>query len=307
MLRNLLKVQVIGLIIVVLVGCAPAAAPALPTTTPGPTYALSPATSTPLPPPTVTPFPTRGQDEVAAVEPTGENVDVTPEETIEASPTPTTGAAQQTATPAGSQPTAAPTTAPTQASTGDGFPSGVNVDSRIFYADFYQGWPEIDEATAHLYIAQGQYKFELGPFDARFITTSTVNQADIYTQVDVNPEECVTGGGYGLLFRYIDASNYYLVTLYCDNTFAVVARIGGSVTGGALVSGSLTGANNPTSHKLGVLSQGSAHTIYFDGQEIGSFDHSVHGQGDVAIYAISQSESVIEVAFDNLEVWSIRQ
>jgi hypothetical protein len=295
-----------------LVACRGEPPPALPTATPGPTQPIPTSTPTPLPPPTVTPFPTRASS--------GEGVPL-PE---------TPPASEGTATPGGSEqlPTSTPTVAPTvgaaepqstpsqgppptqaaQAGEG-GFPPGVAVGPRVFYADFYQGWPSINDETARLYIYGGRYIFEIGPFDARFMATTAVDRRDIYTQVEVAPDTCPTGGGYGLLFRFADAGNYYLVTIFCDNTFSVSAKVGGTIVGGVFADGPLPGgvdATSPVAHKLGVLSQGDAHTLYLDGQTFAEFTDAAHERGDVALYAISQSNAVLQVAFDNLEVWTVR-
>jgi hypothetical protein len=306
--------RLIGLgLAIFLVACRGEPSPVLPTATPGPTQPIPTSTPTPLPPPTVTPFPTRATSGESPPLPETQPVTggATTPEGSEQLPTstpavaPTAGVAEPQNTP----PQASPPTQAAQASSGGGFPPGVATGSRVFYADFYQGWPSINDETARLYIYGGRYIFEIGPFDARFMATTAVDRRDIYTQVEAAPDTCPTGGGYGLLFRFVDAGNYYLVTIFCDNTFSVSAKVGGTIVGGVFADGPLPGgvdATGPVAHKLGVLSQGDAHTLYFDGQTFAEFTDAAHEQGDVALYAISQGNAVLQVAFDNLEVWTVR-
>jgi hypothetical protein len=200
------------------------------------------------------------------------------------------------------------TPAPTSAPAGGGLP-GVSRDRMIFAADFYQGWPTIDESNVLIRLMDGQYLFEVGPTDAARVQTTAVNQRDAYVQVEVTPRACPEEAGYGLIVRYVDDDNYYLTTISCDNRVTAVARVAGSFSGGTLLDDALPAgldAASPQTHILGVLSQGDSHTLYFDDQVVGSFEDSRHEQGDVALHAISRGTGVIRVAFDNLEVWTVR-
>lgn len=281
----------------------------LPTATPAPTQPTPTTTPTPLPPPTVTPFPTKDTSSGAvASQPESEGENVATPESPDILPTPTTATTQAAPAPATAETQVTPTQ-PTQTDSSGDFPPGVALDSRIFFTDFYQGWPTIDDATAKISIKGGKYAFEVGPFDARFIATTTVNSSDIYTRVEVTPDKCPEGAGYGLLFRQANNQNYYTLNIFCSNAFSVVARVDGSTVGGIFADGPLPAglnASSPGPHKLGVMSRGNTHTIYFDEQVLGEFENTVHEKGDVALQAFSQSDGILQVAFDNWEVWAIR-
>lgn len=129
----------------------------------------------------------------------------------------------------------------------------------------------------------------------------------MYIQVDVTPKQCPAKAtiGYGLVFRYIDNSNYYLFTVFCDKSFTIGGKDGGSIFGDR---GTLPGDLDPTRsdiHKVGVLARGDDYTLYFDKQPVGNFRHNRHQQGDVGIYAMSQAGEAILAAFGNLKVWAI--
>jgi hypothetical protein len=307
MQRLTLSLTVLGLAFA-LVACGGRSEPEsaiLPTATAPPTQPVPTPTETPLPPPTVTSFPTvtprstEPDDLTAGPSGPGEGGDE-PTPTLNAGEQPTAG---ETATPL---PTNRP--APTSAPNGSSLP-GVSRDRMIFAADFYQGWPTIDESNVLIRLVDGQYLFEVGPTDAARVQTTAVNQRDAYVQVEVTPRSCPEEAGYGLIVRYVDDDNYYLTTISCDNRVTAVARVAGSFSGGALVDNALPAGLDATSqqtHILGVLSEGDSHTLYFDDQVVGSFEDARHEQGDVALHAISRGTGVIRVAFDNLEVWTVR-
>ncbi len=234
-------------------------------------------TMTPLPPPTVTPFPT--------ATPGGSPLLSAAEEGVEAG--------QVTALPI---PNAGP-------------PADLELGSVIFRSDFGAGWPSIDQGAVRIAPADGQYVFEVGPFDGGFITTTAVNQANLYASVEALPAECPPRGGYGLLFRYNDAGSYYAFTVYCDNTFAVTARMSGAVVALGVEPGALPAgleASSPVTHTVAVLTRGSEFTLYLDGQVVTRFADERLVTGDIALYATSQSDSPARVSFDNLEVRTIR-
>jgi hypothetical protein len=306
MQRLTLALTVLG-VAFTLAACAGQSEPGpalLPTATVQPTQAIPTPTETPLPPPTVTSFPT-----VTPRSETPEDLTAEPLEPGEGSeePAPTSESEEQ---PPVEETSAPPTSTPISApATSDSGLPGVSRDRMIFAADFYQGWPTIDEANVLIRLVDGQYLFEVGPTDAARVQTTAVNQRDAYVQVEATPKACPDETGYGLIFRYVDDDNYYLVTFSCENRVTAVARVDGSFSGGTLVDDDLPAgldAASPQTHILGVLSEGDSHTLYLDDQVVGSFEDARHERGDVALHAISRGTGVIRVAFDNLEVWTVR-
>lgn len=297
-MQRLIRTTLSACLIVLLSGCGNTSATILPTTTPAPTQVVPTATATFLPPPTVTSFPTatpRGMDQPPLVDlamtPGGlvtsvatEPLATTP--TLAASPLPPTATLTPTAPP--------------------DVPEGVTVGS-VLYTTSFQGWPTMNDPTAKMSFTEGLYLFEIGPKDARYWTTLAVNQRHMYVQTEVTPKQCPSKPrvGYGLLFRYADENNYYLLTIFCDKSFTVGGKDSGSIFGN---NGVLPSGLDPTSstvHRVGVLAHGDDYKLYFDKQSIGTFSDIRRQQGDVGIYAISQADEAIRVAFGNLRVWVI--
>jgi hypothetical protein len=209
-------------------------------------------------------------------------------------------------------PQATATTAPTQPPPATptlsfiNLPSGVSLLNSVYTTNF-NGWPAFNEPTAKSAYSNGQYRFEMGPFDGRFLNTTALNAGNIYAHLEVTPETCPEKSGYGLMFHFKDASNYYLLTVFCDNTYTAVSKVAGSVA--ALNYGNLPSGVDATASEtlhLGVLAQGNRYTMYIEGKPIGSFEDSQFPKGDVAIYAVSQGSKVLKIGFESLKVWTVQ-
>ncbi len=289
--------------VLLLAGCgADSAAPAadgLPTSTPPPAEPVFSPTETPLPPATVTPYPTATPAAESAPEDGADIEADTPddqpgEQIIDAQPTPTTAPS--------------PTQPPVQQADVE-VPAGITVGGVYYQTDYSAGWPSYDDPTARLSITSAAYLFEVGPFDARFITTSAINDEDYYVSIEATPQECPVGGGYGLIFRYEDIGNYHVFTLYCDNTFAVASRIGGQLVGVGLERQALPAgldAAAPESHVVSVLAVGDRFVLYLDGVRLTTFNDNAFPAGDVGPYAATNVDAWTRVSFDNLKVQSAR-
>jgi hypothetical protein len=286
-----------------LAGCQGPAAPALPTATLLPTQAIPTATATFLPPPTVTPYPSPTMRGAEGVVPQADALTAAP-----GAPSTSASVAQGTPIPVATappSPSPAPTLTPTVSFVN--LPAGISLGGATYSSDFQTGWPSFNDPTAKIAIRDDQYHFEIGPFDGRYFTTTALNQGNLYAQVEVTPETCPDKTGYGLMFHFEDASNYYLLTIFCDSSYTAVAKVAGSVV--ALSYGNLPTDLDPKQedvHHLGVLAHGNDYTLYLEGQSIGSFNDTQFPKGDVAIYAVSQGNKVLKVSFDNLKVWSVQ-
>lgn len=272
---------------VMVAGCGGASGTVLPTATPAPTQVIPSATATVTPPPTVTPFPTltpRGVSEATAVS------------TDASAGTPVEGA------------TLVPTQAVQPTSASGGGPEGIHRGAVLFTAGFEQGWPTIDEATAKVSIISGKYDFKLGPYDSTFISTTAVAAENLYAEVDVAVSACPASGGYGLLFRQSTGGNYYALVINCSGRYSLLVRLGGTLAQQPVASGTLPAGIDATtgSHVVGVATQGDNISLYLDGQLIGQATDTRLDSGDVALYAFTESDSLIQVAFDNLEVWAVQ-
>lgn len=286
MTRRFLTLSFILVLSLALAACSPgsnetANTSNLPTATPAPTEPPVVPTATFLPEPTVTPFPEAtpgggvsapGSDEEAA----STDGDAAPGETNDAD-------AEATAS------------------------ADLTLGEREYFSGFESGWPTVDEGDLQVFPADGKYVFAMGPDTMTYLNTTSVDAASAYIEVEATPQGCPTGGGYGIFFRFRDTSNYYALTIFCNNRMTVYTRSGGALVTDPLVDVTLPAgldASSNTAHKIGVLMQGSNFDLYFDGQYVTSFTDGRHSRGDVAVYAVSPGSDELRVLFDNLGVWA---
>lgn len=300
-MQRLTQTTLCACLLMLLSGCGGTSSVVLPTTTPAPTQEVPTATATFLPPPTVTPFPTAtprgtGQPPLVDVAMTPGGL-ITPEASSEMPSD--AGTPTAAATPLPPTATLTPTTPPD-------IPDDVTVGS-VLYTTSFQGWPTANEPTAKMSFADGLYLFEVGPKDARYWTTLAVSQSNMYIQMEVTPRQCPAKPrtGYGLIFRYVDENNYYLLTIFCDKSFTVGGKDSASIFGNNGVLPDDIDPTSSTAHRVGVLARGDEFKLYFDKQPIGNFRDDRRQKGDVGIYAISQADEAIKVAFGTLKVWVI--
>ncbi len=305
---------IIPMLALMLVGCMGGASgtpTVLPTATPEPTDIIPTPTSTLRPPPTVTPFPTLSGAGESASQPevtpptVAEGTTASPEAPTATTAAPTQPPGSPTPTPTDTLvPTRPPSATPTATVTSIA-PAGVSLGNRLYQADFYQGWETVDERNIRIYLSDGVYVFEVGPRDDGYIFTGALTVDDFYASVEVTPRECSERSGFGLRFRFVDVSNYYAFNVWCDGTYTVTAREGGNLRTG-LAGGSLPEALGEDTHRLAVTARGEEFAVYFDNVLLDTFEDDTHPEGDIAIFAVSQSTGVVSVAFDNLGVWSLR-
>jgi hypothetical protein len=305
-MRRLLTIRLfsVALLMWLSAGCRSTTTPALPTATLLPTQVISTFTPTFLPPPTVTLYPTATARNGQVIAPVA-GIAPAPGEVSTELPTaaPVIVATSIPPTATASPP---PTATFTPTVTIVDLPAGASLGDMIYFSDFSAGWPSFNDPTAKISLNNGQYQFEVGPFDGRFLNTTLVKQRNLYAQVEVTPSACADKAGYGMMFRFKDANNYYLLSIFCDSSYTAVAKIAGTVYG--MTNGILPTGIDPTNnqvHTVGVVAREDNYTLYLNKQIIGSFTDPQLKQGDVAIYAVSQGAQVLKASFDNLKIWNV--
>ncbi len=177
----------------------------------------------------------------------------------------------------------------------------------VFSSGFEAGWPTVSEGGVQVSLEDGGYVFALAADAMTVQNSSAVDAANLYAQVEVTPQACPPGGGYGMFFRMRDEGNYYALTFFCDGRVTVFARSGSMLVPDPILDVTLPAGLSASSagvHTIGVLANGSRIEVFFDGQSIAVATDTRHTRGDVAVYAVSPRSSDLRVVFDNLGVWA---
>ncbi len=176
----------------------------------------------------------------------------------------------------------------------------------VYESNLRTGWPVIDTdfGTGNMIPTGYQIIVEREEPWALWVYTTLVRESEFYAEVTVTPNECPAGqGAYGLLFHYESESRFRFFVVACSSGFTLFERSApGSTT--ALVSGVLPEGSSPAAgeHILGVRSQGSVVTLYYDNTELGKVNVADMPAGDIGPY-VQTSEGRMAATFSRLAVY----
>ena len=126
--------------------------------------------------------------------------------------------------------------------------------------------------------------------------------ADFYLAVDVSLVSGTSDAQYGLIFRRVDSSNYYLLLIYDDQYFEFVKVYEGdwvTLIDWTETSTVLSGGVN----RLVVVAQKSQFTFYVNGQYVSEYSDSQLASGKPAlVVGLNEAGDTSIVEFDNFEL-----
>ncbi len=128
---------------------------------------------------------------------------------------------------------------------------------------------------------------------------------DFYVEVDAAYDAGPTDGMLGIIFRYVDADNFYAFSSSADGWYTLLKYVDGEVSrpidwteSDVLETGE--GAEN----RLAVLANGRELAIYANGEELDRVQDRSLGEGQIALVAGTGQEGDLEVSFDNFGLWN---
>ncbi len=175
----------------------------------------------------------------------------------------------------------------------------------LYFDDFgdpTSGWTEESDEN-------GAWGYRDGVF---FITITAANWLkwdytdqtydDFTLQVDAQQTMGADDNEYGVLFRYVDADNFYSFDVAGDGSFAVFKNENDEWI--TLVDWQESAYINPIGqlNRLKVICQGDQIAVYANDQELASLTDDSFSQGDIGLFAGTFDEPPIEAIFDNLRV-----
>ncbi|MBC7162689.1 MAG: hypothetical protein H5U26_11375 [Immundisolibacter sp.] len=157
---------------------------------------------------------------------------------------------------------------------------GFTYNEDTFDTDSTSQYTQVADANATWAIASGELT-ATGGTQAKFIRNGT-SYTDVVIEADIN-----TAGDGGLVLRFVNSSNYYLLALYDDSGAApsqnirIFKRVGGAYT--QLAQANISWARG-TSKTIRFRAAGTALTAFVDGQQVASATDSAHaGPGGVGL------------------------
>ena len=169
------------------------------------------------------------------------------------------------------------------------------------------GWDHVAQANTDCTFTGGTYHAQAKPGYFAPCYASATNFSDLLLQVQMT---IVSGHSGGVVFR-ADATNdhEYQFRISTDGTYILNKYVveNGTPAVKSLLSGTspaiVKGANQ--SNLVAVLAQGDAIALYVNKKYVDSTNDATYHQGQIGVYADSDPSSVVDAAFNKLEVWKL--
>jgi hypothetical protein len=202
----------------------------------------------------------------------------------------------------------APTATPSPSAT----PAGpeIALGNQIFEDDFSQAgrWNTGEDNVQRVAVADGQMIIALKVNDRFTLVYNITRRArDFFASVTGAAAACLFRDRYGLLFRVLDANNYYQFEVDCDGRYRLAKVVNGTLT--ALRDWTADPAihvGGGTVNELGVRAASATLEVFANGRSLSSVSDSTYTEGAFGLYAGSGLSSAYTATFDNLRVWELQ-
>jgi hypothetical protein len=145
---------------------------------------------------------------------------------------------------------------------------------------------------------------------ADWITWSlfSTDMSDFLMEADVQVVTSPLDGNYGIIFRTLDADNFYVFRISPRGTFSLMKKVDGEWT--ILTNWTASDAIDTSEgavNRLSVLAEGSQLAVLVNDEVVAQATDEDMTEGQVGLAAGVYAEPGLEVAFDNVEIWDLSQ
>ncbi len=169
------------------------------------------------------------------------------------------------------------------------------------------GWDHVAQANTNCTFTGGAYHAQAKPGYFAPCYASATNFSDLLLQVQIT---IVSGHSGGIVLRADATNDYeYQFRISTDGTYILNKYVveNGAPAVKPLLSGTspaiVKGTNQ--SNLVAVLAQGDAIAVYINKKYVDSTNDATYHQGQIGVYADSDPSSVVDAAFNKLEVWKL--
>ena len=130
---------------------------------------------------------------------------------------------------------------------------------------------------------------------------------DFLLEADTAVVDGPKDAGYGLLFHFVDASNFYAFRINGQGMYSLWTLAGGEWK--ALAKWTDSAAIDTTDgavNRLGVLVEGSQITLFVNGQVVDQVQDGTFPSGQIALVSGVYDTTGLDVEFDNVQLWNLK-
>ena len=136
----------------------------------------------------------------------------------------------------------------------------------------------------------------------------TTEMSDFLMEADVETVTSPLDGSFGMIFRTLDADNFYIFRISPRGTFSFMKKADGEWT--TLTDWTASDAIDTADgavNRLGVLAEGSQLALLINEVVVAQAVDADLTEGQVGLAAGVYDEAGLEVAFDNVDIWDLAQ
>jgi hypothetical protein len=184
-------------------------------------------------------------------------------------------------------------------------PEPVNTQHGIIYQDDFSdvttGWPVQSDASGSVGYSNGQYFIEVDEPTFYNWVNGGENLADMVITVNTEVIQTTGNGEYGLICRYQDNDNFYLLTITEDSKYAIILREKGNWVNLVDYSG-FDRQSDPKNSKIEASCIGNTLTLSVNGEILEKVNDNTVKNGDYGLIIGTDVKSGLRIAFDDLVV-----
>jgi tetratricopeptide (TPR) repeat protein len=174
----------------------------------------------------------------------------------------------------------------------------------LFQDDFsnpFSGWSRLTESDYTIDYADGHYRFDIAKDNILVTGRPQLDFSDVSVEVD-GAKASGPDSVYGVICRYQDGDNYYVLEMTDTGSSAIYKLKGGQWQALAEFGQSAAIQTGTATNHLRADCVGETLTLYVNGQKVAEAQDSDFASGDVALMAGSYDNPGVEVLFDNFVV-----
>jgi hypothetical protein len=181
----------------------------------------------------------------------------------------------------------------------------------LFKDDFNtsnSGWSRQTTEELQRDYSNGEYYIKLNKFNLMYWVWNTDAGVfnDFILNMDARLVSGVSSNFYGSIFRYRDDDNFYCFMVRCDGNFYIGKRFNGEATDLKDWTKASSIKKGTETNRLKIVCQGSQIALCVNDQYLVTVKDSSFSNGHVGIIAGAPQSPTVHVAFDNLQIFSIR-
>ncbi len=187
--------------------------------------------------------------------------------------------------------------------------SGSKVGPKVLFQDDFantdSGWNRVRDAAGDITdYDNGGYRILNNKPISHVWANPGLKFGDVRVDVDVNKTSGPDDNYFGVICRYKDGSNFYILAISSDGYYGIVKVIGGnlSLLGSNQMQPSEAIQQGNTTNHLSAVCKGNTLSLSVNGQQIASVQDKDFSSGDVGLEVTTRQAGGVDVTFTQFSV-----